>query len=152
MVITTPVEKAATDQREMKGGATRKLLESRTRLIDVISVSSASKTGIYVLDNGCVRPLRQDESQDGKKLLARTNGLSHQQKGDLKERGTGIYYVREAKMPHGETALLMSSEGYEGVESMHGTVVVPYISLTQSQASSIRTLALLAEGAISWGC
>jgi len=109
---------------------------AKTRLLDVVSLEGSVMTGLYVLEKGGARPLKHGEDPRGKELLARTGGLTPEQKADLTEQGVAIYYLREAPIPYrnGEMSLQRSEERYG---TIWGTEVVPYVSLSEHEATAV---------------
>lgn len=137
--LTKPVVREETPS----GKETLVLLSSRrpcATIADVVSLDRRlSLTALYVMDKGTVKPLERLEDGKGKRVLARTEGLTPKQKQELSEQNIRIVYVREiAGVPniHGvETR-------YEGEkDDLYGTKVVPYLQLTEKQAESVKNLA-----------
>ena len=110
----------------------------KTRPMDVLSLKGCSETGLYVLQRGGAKPLCKDEKTSGAKLLARTRGLSKEEKQDLQEQNIEIAWLRETGI---DNLLPLSSEKYEGKETTWGTEVVPYIVVSEVQAKSIQSMA-----------
>jgi hypothetical protein len=112
-------------------------------LADVISLDrELSWTGLYALDGRSgVKPLKSLDDAKGKRILARTEGLTDGQKEDLKEQGMGIVYVRETPGAPGLHGLV-THERYEGEEdTLYGTKVLPYLEVSRNQALSVLNMA-----------
>ncbi len=110
-----------------------------TTIADVVSLDrKKSPTGLYALEEkSAVRPLKRHEM--GKKLLARTEGLTDEQKSDLAEQNVEVVYVRET--PLSDIHVKTSEAAYKDPDTTFNTVVVPYIMLNDVQAESVLNMA-----------
>lgn len=139
--LTKPVLK----ENVPSGKETLTLLASRrpgTTIADVVSLDRRlSLTALYVIDKGTVNPLRSLEEGKGKTILARTEGLTAQQKQELAEQNVPITYVREIPGVPNIHGIETRAE-YEGErDGLFGTIVVPYLRLNEKQAENVKNLA-----------
>ena len=109
----------------------------KTRPMDVLSMNGCSETGLYVLEKGGAKALSKKEKTNGAKLLARTKGLSQEEKANLRKQNIEIVYLREVGI---NNLLVLSSEKCEGKETIWNTEVVPYIIVNENQAKAIRAI------------
>ncbi|MBD3210726.1 hypothetical protein GF318_05075 [Candidatus Micrarchaeota archaeon] len=135
--------KPVAEKGGMKGIAGLQSSRARTSIADVVSLDrKKSDTGLYVVEKRAgVKPLERLGDAKGRKLLAKTDGLTSDQKKDLGEQGVSLAYVRELPGPPGLHGV-QTSEKYEGEEdNLYGTHVYPYLVVTGKQAESIRNMA-----------
>ncbi len=135
--LTKPV----LEENVPSGKETLVLLASRrpgTTIADVVSLDRRlSLTALYMLDKGMVKPLRSLEEGKGKTILAKTEGLTAQQKQELAEQNVRIIHVREISgVPN-----IQGIETREESGELYGTKVVPYLRLNEKQAENVKNLA-----------
>ncbi len=110
-----------------------------TTIADIVSLDrKKSLTGLYELEgNATVRPLNGHGTN--KKLLARTKGLTEEQKSDLAEQNVKVVYVREGGIS--DIGVVTSEEQSRIPDELFNTVVVPYVALNDAQAESVLNMA-----------
>lgn len=130
-------------------------------IADVVSLDrKRSPSGLYVKGRYGIVPLDSLDEAKGRQVLARTEGLTLEQKRDLHEQGIRLLYIREAPTAPGndigieawyptggndshreQRERLDASEGPIHDELGYGTMIVPYLLLNDRQAESVQRMA-----------